>query len=154
MKKLFLGLILLVIVVLVATNAIADNAATALQAQAAIEAGKAAKAASVGSTIGIILLGMVLMLSWGVIGVLVLLRVRDQRNSEGKWVSGPNARWGKVVDVPRAERLGGQEPSRLGTDPVETLLKIETLRMLKGMHQEEKTVSPAHYESDEREIRW
>lgn len=154
-KAVLLGLILLIIILAVAASSVSDNLATAAQAQAAIESGKAARTLSIGMTIAVVFLVTLNFVMMGMIAYLLFIRSNDKRSvGAGKWVSGPNARWGQIGN-PKMGSLPGSEYPKMGSgDQVQQLVNIEILRMLKGMHEVEKTALPAAYEKDESEIQW
>ncbi len=126
----FLGL--LAIAVAVSMQAHAD----ALQAQAAIEAARAAQIAAGGQAVNTTLLtvlvvafGFALLVALILIGYLLYQRNRQQVQSQGKWLPGPNARWGRVGDAPRPVSL----PQPQG-DPIQQLVQLELLRYLRQMN--------------------
>lgn len=126
----FLGL--LAIAIAVSVQAHAD----AMQAQAAIEAARAAQIAASGQainatllTILVVVFGFALLVALILLGYLLYQRNRQQVQPQGKWLPGPNARWGRVGDAPRPVSL----PQPQG-DPIQQLVQLELLRYLRQMN--------------------
>lgn len=122
----FLGL--LAIAIAVSVQAHAD----AMQAQAAIEAARAAQIAASGQAINATLLTiLVVVFGFALLVALILLGylLYRRKKSQGKWLSGPNARWGRVGDAPRPVSL----PQPQG-DPIQQLVQLELLRYLRQMN--------------------
>lgn len=124
----FLGL--LAIAIAVSMQAHAD----ALQAQAAIEAARAAQIAASGQAINTaVLTALVVAFSFALLVALILLGYllyqRNKPQPQGKWLPGPNARWGRVEDAPRPVSL----PQPHG-DPIQQLVQLELLRSLRQMN--------------------
>lgn len=124
----FLGL--LAIAVAVSLQAHAD----ALQAQAAIEAARAAQIAASGQAVNTTLLtllvvafGFALLVALIALAYLLYQRNRQQAQPQGKWLPGPNARWARVGDAPRPVSL----PQG---DPIQQLVQLELLRYLRQMN--------------------
>ncbi|MEJ5315225.1 MAG: hypothetical protein WHS45_12690 [Anaerolinea sp.] len=152
----FLGL--LAIAVAVSLQAHAD----ALQAQAAIEAARAAQIAASGQAVNTTLLtllvvafGFALLVALIALAYLLYQRNRQQAQPQGKWLPGPNARWGRVEDAPRPVSL----PQG---DPLQQLVQLELLRYLRQMNtspvrpslpQREAAYLP-HPEEDDDEPLW
>jgi hypothetical protein len=121
----FLGI--LAIAVAVSMSAHAD----ALQAQAAIEAARAAQIAAAGQAVNSALLtALVVATGFTLLAVLIVLAYlvyTRQKQKAGKWLPGPNARWGRVDDAPRPVAL----PQG---DPLQQLVQLELLRYLRQMN--------------------
>jgi hypothetical protein len=89
----FLFAITIILALMFALPSLSQSYASAKQAQAVIEVGKAAQIASAGNLIIIATLSILLLSALGVIAYL-LWRTR-QRTANPRWVSGPNANWGQ-----------------------------------------------------------
>lgn len=125
-------LVALAIAVAVSLQAHAD----ALQAQAAIEAARAAQIAASGQAVNATLLtmlvvafGFALLIALIALAYLLYQRTRQQAQPQGKWLPGPNARWGRVGDAPRPVSL----PQPQG-DHIQQLVQLELLRYLRQMN--------------------
>lgn len=130
MRFIIVILVLLVVAVTVAVSMSAH--ADALQAQAAIEAARAAQIAVSGQAINATLLTVLVVafgLSFLVSLILIgyLLYQRNKPQSQSKWLPGPNARWGRVGDFPHPVAL----PQG---DPIQQLVQLELLRYLRQMN--------------------
>ncbi len=122
MKKLLAIVILLVsLVVVFSIGQISDNYADARQAQAAIEAARAAQIASAGqattsfmlSGLAVVLAFLVALLLTAVLWLAVRLnRAQQTAQPAGRWLSGPNARWGRT-DQQRLPSSGMDRALRL-----------------------------------------
>lgn len=133
--------IFLIIVALLALLAIAVSVsmqarADALQAQAAIEAARAAQIAAGGQAINsamltalVVAFGLALLVALIALAYLLYQRqVRQpQPQGKGKWMPGPNARWGRVEEQPGAVYLSQG-------DPLQQLVQLELLRYLRQMN--------------------
>jgi len=122
----FLGI--LAIAAAVSMSAHAD----ALQAQAAIEAARAAQIAAAGQAVNSALLtALVVATGFTLLAVLIVLAylvyTRQKQQRTGKWLPGPNARWGRVEDASRPVAL----PQG---DPLQQLVQLELLRYLRQMN--------------------
>ena len=125
--------ILIVVAMLTLTLVAVITQATATQ-----QAAQAATVASVGQTAGtltvLVLVGLLLLLLLVGVGAILYLVAR-LRQAEAmvnavtggraapprrRWVSGPNARW---------------QQQGMGQNPIDALVQIETLRMLREMRQ-------------------
>lgn len=122
-------LVLLAIAVSVSMQARAD----ALQAQAAIEAARAAQIASSGQAINTAMLtALVVAFGFALLVALIALAYLYQRQirqpqPQGKWLPGPNARWGRAENQPSASYLSQG-------DPLQQLVQLELLRYLRQMN--------------------
>lgn len=135
--------------------------ADALQAQAAIEAARAAQIAAAGQAVNSALLtALVVATGFTLLAVLIVLAYlvytrQKQQQKAGKWLPGPNARWGRVEDASRPVAL----PQG---DPLQQLVQLELLRYLRQMNtspvrpslpQREAAYLP-HPEEDDDEPLW
>lgn len=123
-----LALIVLAVAVSVGMSAHAD----ALQAQAAIEAARAAQIAATGQAVNTTLLTMLVVAFGFTLLVLLLLLgyliyTHRKQQSGGKWLAGPNARWGRVGEAPRPVAL----PQG---DLIQQMVQLELLRYLRQMN--------------------
>jgi len=148
----FLGI--LAIAAAVSMSAHAD----ALQAQAAIEA---AQIAAAGQAVNSALLtALVVATGFTLLAVLIVLAylvyTRQKQQKTGKWLPGPNARWGRVEDASRPVAL----PQG---DPLQQLVQLELLRYLRQMNaspvqpslpQREAAYLPRPEEDDDDEPLW
>lgn len=147
-------LALLAIAVAVSMSAHAD----AMQAQAAIEAARAAQISAAGQAVNTTLLtllvvafGFALLVALIALGYLLYQRSKPQQ-LQGKWLSGPNARWGRVGDVHRPASL----PQG---DPIQQLVQLELLRYLRQINTSALPPRPPTYqipshEEDDDEPLW
>lgn len=142
-----LGLVLAILMLVAVLFAMANNAAATRQIATA------ATVSATGQTVGsiaVIILATLLAVALGVIGYLSL-RMRAGRGS-GKWISGPNAQWGRTGEL---ENGGAQ---RGGGDPIAMLVQLEvlrTMRELRGPAQGAQHYAlPATGESDEQQQGW
>ena len=87
-------IIVLIVILLFGLSSMSQSYAAAKQAQAVIETARAAQIASAGNLVIIVTLAVLLLAAAGVIAYL-LTRTRPQPKP-GQWVSGPNARWGRI----------------------------------------------------------
>ena len=92
--QIFFFIALVIVVLLFGLSSMSQSYAAAQQAQAVIETAHAAQIASAGNVVVIVTLAVLLLVAAGVIAYL-LTRTRPQPKS-GQWVSGPNARWGRI----------------------------------------------------------
>ncbi|MEP0806590.1 MAG: hypothetical protein HRF47_13980 [Chloroflexota bacterium] len=145
-------LALLAIAVSVSMQARAD----ALQAQAAIEAARAAQIAASGQAINsamltflVVAFGLTLLVALILLGYMLYQRSKPQ--PQGKWLAGPNAKWGRVGDASRLASL----PQPQG-DPLQQLVQLEVLRYLRQMNA--APLLPPHtnlpYQEDDDEPLW
>ncbi len=104
--------------------------ASARQAQAAIEAGRAAHAASLGNLVAIIVIALLVIVLLGVLAWALYLRWKLQ-NPPRRWQPGPNAQWGKV------KTLDGSPQSALppSASVLDALVQLETLKVLSQYSQ-------------------
>ena len=91
------ALVMLIVVLLFGLSSISQSYASAKQAQAAIEASRAAQIASAGNLVTVALV-IVAVLAAVVVIAWLLLRTKSQPRRQ--WVSGPNANWGQVHQPP------------------------------------------------------
>jgi hypothetical protein len=108
--------------------------ADALQAQAAIEAARAAQIAASGQAINTAMLtALVVAFGFALLVALILLGYmlyqRSKPQPQGKWLAGPNAKWGRAGDISRPASL----PQPQG-DPLQQLVQLELLRYLRQMN--------------------
>ncbi len=107
--------------------------AAAKQAQAAIEVGKAARIASLGSTLAVaaivlLVVALLIVLLYALYLRLKLERVQLQHSR--RWEPGPNARWRK--QAPKANPAPAL-PQTAGTDAIQALVQLQALRLLQEM---------------------
>jgi len=95
---------LLIVILLLGLSSISQSYASAKQAQAAIEASRAAQIASTGNLVTLVTVALVIVavLAAAVLVAWLLLRTKSQPKRQ--WVSGPNANWGQVPQ-PQANAL-------------------------------------------------
>ncbi len=128
--------------------------ASAQTAKAAIEAGRAARAASVGNTVAIIGILVLVVLLLGVTAYALYLRLRlahvagAANSGGGRWISGPNARWGKAGPGDH----GAQNLPSL--DALVQLQMLQTLRAMQGLPLETPALPPADEEEDNLPEGW
>lgn len=118
-----LGLILMILVLLAVLFAMANSAAATRQVATAATVSAAGQTAG---TIAVTILATLLAITLGVIGYLSL-RLRAAGNSAaGRWMPGPNARWGRIESAP--------QPEMPQSDPLNTLLQLELMRYMRELH--------------------
>lgn len=90
--------LLLIIVMLFSLSSFSQSYASAQQTQAAIEASRAAQIAGAGNLVVIVVGGLVVVVLLVAMVVIAWLFLRAKTRAEqGRWVSGPNARWQKLA---------------------------------------------------------
>ncbi len=128
-------IVLVFLILMAAAVAVSMQAhADALQAQAAIEAVRAAQIAASGQAVNTALLtllvvafGFALLAALILSGYLLYQNRKARQAPQGKWLPGPNAHWGRMGDAPRPVSL----PQG---DPIQQLVQLELLRYLHEMN--------------------
>lgn len=110
-----IGLVIVTALCLVAAMAgmaISSSGSSAAQAVAQIEASRLTGQIYAGEhAVNVMLIVLVIMLALAVLALsylvirLLLARLRANETSSGKWVRGPNARWGRVGQQPRLKQM-------------------------------------------------
>jgi preprotein translocase subunit SecG len=143
-------IVLALIVILALVASMASSAATANQAQAAIEAARAAQIASAGQTAAtlqitvmavllvIVVIGAVVLVGWMFLRMRRMEQAMTQMDSgsqqpAGKWLSGPNANWGRVG--PGQQQPALQQPA----SPIDALVALMLADRIEQGHQPQHT---------------
>lgn len=133
------------VIVLVLVAGIADSTADASQALAAIEAAKAAQTSAAGQAVSsvvgsltVLALVLALVAALAVLGVVVARGKRQ--GGGGKWAPGPNAGWRRIDN---GEAPPAEERPRLSMDPVQQLIMLQMMSLMRESGQERKRVSSA-----------
>jgi hypothetical protein len=147
-------LAVLALVIVISAASAADSWAAAQQAQAAIEAARAAKAAAVGQTSASLGLTaavvFLVVLNIAAVGVIVWLilhirKLQTQQPPAGRWLPGPNARWGRLAD-------GQTTHSLPAADPMQQLVQLELLRYLRQLNAADQPVLPPRTDENNEPI--
>jgi len=132
---------------------LANSAASAAQAMAALEAARAAQTANQVS-MGLIALVAVLTLAViGLLAVMLVQRVRLERlrraQDGGRWLPGPNARWGRAAG--RALDAGRQ------VDPMQAMMLAVLAKMSGvelGRHETRVALEEPEADDEDAAIWW
>lgn len=135
----FVAVVLAVLAFLIVGGWIAQNVATATQAAATLETARALNSAQTANsflTVAVIVLAILFAIAAVLVAILyVRFRANESaaRESSGKWISGPGAKWGKtgagpaqisagpdmnsLIALMLLERMNGSGPARARIDP-------------------------------------
>jgi imidazolonepropionase-like amidohydrolase len=130
-------ILLLIVLILFGLASISQSYATAQQAQAMIEANRATQIASAGNLVTILMIALLLASSLVAVAVIAYLVYRVKTKiqpgiSQGQWVSGPNANFGRVGQVGQSAGQLGQPSANELLPAMLTMLLVQMLRQQAG----------------------
>lgn len=120
------ALVMLIVVLLFGLSSISQSYASAKQAQATIEASRAAQIASAGNLVTLVTVALVIVAVLVAVVVIVWLLLRARSHPKRQWVSGPNANWGQLPQ-PQANAL------------LPALLSMMLYQMMQSQQQHQET---------------